>query len=171
MGFVFWARGYRVFFFPALFTPVDRKLKIYRATAKEKRASVFPFSSSTAWTVPGESRYKTAEEFTPARPSMPSRTPEQVMLEALPASVLIDSNFQVVYTHGNTRKYLGLPEGVVQLDEHLWREGVAPFDPVHADYGDCVCRGVKNSVVDSHWSSQGVGCVPENGSRRHRQPG
>jgi hypothetical protein len=34
-----------------------------------------------------------------------------LFLEALPPAVLVDRQHQVIYTHGNTGKYLQLPEG------------------------------------------------------------
>ena len=39
-------------------------------------------------------------------------TPEPLLLlEALPPSVLVDRNYQVLYTHGDTSKYLRMSEG------------------------------------------------------------
>lgn len=108
-GLLFLGTSETVGEFAELFTPVDRKWKIYRAVKGEKhypyllpsrvarRMSVEPMK-------PGE--YKIA------RPApLPARNPQEVLLEALPASVLLDGSYQVVYSHGDTRRYLGFPGG------------------------------------------------------------
>ncbi|HTY81250.1 MAG TPA: chemotaxis protein CheB [Dehalococcoidales bacterium] len=106
-GLLFLGTAETVGEFAELFVPVDRKWKIYRAEIKEKHP---PFTLPTpSWTEPVE--VKLRGKYAAAHPNQPSRTPEQVMLEALPASILVDGNYQVLYSHGDTRKYLGFPEG------------------------------------------------------------
>jgi len=106
-GLLFLGTAETVGEFSELFVPVDRKWKIYRAEIRDKHVSYT--LSHPAWQEPAE--HKETDQYRIAHPSLPSRSLQEVLLEALPASVLLDSNFQIIYSHGNTRRYLGFPAG------------------------------------------------------------
>ncbi|WP_076004990.1 chemotaxis protein CheB [Dehalogenimonas formicexedens] len=98
--------------FAELFEPVDRKWKIYKAQVKDKHLP-FPLQMRRAWKEPLAPKN---EGESIATAGLKPRTPEQVLLEALPPTVLLDSNQQVIYTHGDTRRFIGFPEGRPNLD-------------------------------------------------------
>jgi two-component system CheB/CheR fusion protein len=89
---------------PDYFTTVDSKWRIYRSINKQQ-AQHIPFASQPALWKPEDAHVLPA-----ARPPL-TQTPEWLLLEALPPSVLVNRNYQIMYTHGNTSKYLQLPEG------------------------------------------------------------
>jgi len=89
---------------PDFFTTVDSKWRIYRSVNKQMAQHVTFTSQPASWK-PGD-----AHALPVARPPY-ATAPEQLLLEALPPSVLVNRNYQVTYTHGNTSKYLQLPEG------------------------------------------------------------
>ena len=109
-GLLFLGTAESVGEFAELFAPVDKRWKIYRAKRSEKRS---PFTLSQLGILDVLPQTKTAEH---DLTSEPARSPEQVLLEALPASVLLDRNYHVLFVHGDTRKYLGLPEGKPNTD-------------------------------------------------------
>jgi two-component system CheB/CheR fusion protein len=92
------------------FEAVDRRWKIYRKkkTLNEpiyqlrERFSPHHF---TELQVPS----KDSSEAT-ARPSV-----EQMIISSMPPLVVVDRDYQVVYTHGDTSKYLHLPEGKPEM--------------------------------------------------------
>ncbi len=95
---------------PDLFATLDKKWRIYRCINRDKAAHLH---------LPGQpGRYETALAALPeVREALPQGLagiplPMQLLfLEALPPSVLLDRQYQVVYTHGSTGKYLQLPQG------------------------------------------------------------
>jgi len=89
---------------PDYFTTVDSKWRIYQSVNKHQ-AQHIPFASQ-----PASWKSEDARVLPAARPPL-TQTPERLLLEALPPSVLVNRNSQVMYTHGNTSKYLQLPEG------------------------------------------------------------
>ncbi len=107
-GILFLGTAETVGEFAELFTPVDRRWKIYRAEAKARHVP-FPLSAPEVWHE-GEEGERT-EKYKVAHPALPARSLQEVMLEAMPASVLLDGSYQVIYSHGDTRRYMGLPEG------------------------------------------------------------
>jgi len=94
--------------FAELFTPVDRRWKIYQAEAKS-RHTPFTMNPPEIWNEQEES--KSSDKYKVARPALPARPLQEVMLEAMPSSMLLDSSYQVLYSHGDTRRYVGFPEG------------------------------------------------------------
>jgi len=98
--------------FDTLFIPVDRKWKLYRVDKKSKQ---------TAYSLPENILWRETvfhggdDQFKPGSDAG-ARIPERILLEALPPSLLVDKNYQVVFTHGDTRKYLGLPQGKPRTD-------------------------------------------------------
>ena len=93
-----------------LFAPVDKKWRIYRSINKEKQPTNVDFAGRPALGEASSPKLRIIQS--PLRPGPdPAAALGQLLLEALPPSVLVDREFQVVYTHGNTGKYLQLPEG------------------------------------------------------------
>ncbi|PPD57891.1 chemotaxis protein CheB [Dehalogenimonas etheniformans] len=94
--------------FTQMFSPLDRKWKIYRVENKNQPGFFLP--SNRQWTREHPLPERLAETL-PARPFPVATPPEMVLLEALPPAVVIDDNQQVIYSHGDTRRYLGFPGG------------------------------------------------------------
>jgi two-component system, chemotaxis family, CheB/CheR fusion protein len=91
--------------FTDLFAVVDRKWRIYRCINKDT-ASL----PQTLNTLTGRELKSVKQQDTGPDQRLPV-LPEHLLLEALPPSVLIDQDYQVIFTHGETGKYLQLPEG------------------------------------------------------------
>lgn len=90
------------------FTIVDSKWRIYRAVNKQKAQHKAFADQGGPWK---------PLDAGPAVDQRPRATaPERLLLEALPPSVLLNRNYQVIYTHGNTGSYLRLPEGNPRTD-------------------------------------------------------
>ncbi|MCR4393241.1 MAG: PAS domain-containing protein, partial [Dehalococcoidales bacterium] len=98
--------------FDDLFVPLDRKWKLFRVEKKSKQ-STYSLPENISWrepAVPGrQDQFKAGLD-------TGTKLPESIMLEALPPSLLVDINYQVIFTHGDTRKYLGLPQGKPRTD-------------------------------------------------------
>jgi two-component system, chemotaxis family, CheB/CheR fusion protein len=90
--------------FNNLFATLDSKWRIYRALGKKKVLPVgFPGQPGTS----AAGALKLADtHFQPGPAAEPL-----LLLEALPPSILVDRNYQVLYTHGDTSKYLRVSEG------------------------------------------------------------
>ncbi|MBN2168837.1 MAG: PAS domain-containing protein [Actinobacteria bacterium] len=87
-----------------LFNTIDSKWRVYRSFNKQGTPHRIPIGSPAVGEPPG------AHAATPAdRLHHPAS--EQLLLEALPPSIIVSRDYQVLYTHGNTSKYLHLPEG------------------------------------------------------------
>jgi two-component system CheB/CheR fusion protein len=94
---------------PDYFTTVDAKWRIYRSVNKQQAQHlVFPGQPAVPQTA--SLKHPEAQHLPVATPPL-AQPPERLLLEALPPSVLVNRNYQVIYTHGNTSKYLQLPEG------------------------------------------------------------
>jgi two-component system CheB/CheR fusion protein len=87
-----------------LFSVVDNKWRIYKAINKQGAQRPLVAGQPVAWE---PQDIQALSEASP--PQFP--TPEQLLLEALPPSVIVNHNYEVKYTHGNTGRYLHLPEG------------------------------------------------------------
>jgi two-component system CheB/CheR fusion protein len=97
-----------------LFTAVDRKWKIYRAMPV-KRSLPIGLPGQPEWRKPEvEHRDKQEPAILPIYTQL--MTPDKMLLEALPPSVLVDDNYQLLYSHGDTRQFIGLPEGAPNTD-------------------------------------------------------
>ena len=90
--------------FSDLFATVDTKWRIYQSLGK-KKALQTKFPSQ-----PGIYKDSAVKQLETRALSRPSAEP-LLLLEALPPSVLVDRNYQVLYIHGNTSKYLQMSEG------------------------------------------------------------
>ena len=91
------------------FEIIDRKWKMYREKTKTSESG-FRFIEHPSWKEPPEATPKiTFQAHHPHEPAEPSS--ENILLEALPTAVLIDRNYQVIYTHGKTGRFMELPEG------------------------------------------------------------
>ncbi|MDP3879414.1 MAG: chemotaxis protein CheB [Dehalococcoidales bacterium] len=91
---------------PDLFTTVDSKWRIYRPVHKQGA----PHAIFTGQPALGEITDASALPLPVAKPPA-GPTSEQILLEALPPSIIVNRDYKVIYTHGNTGKYLHLPEG------------------------------------------------------------
>lgn len=89
---------------PDIFKVVDSKWRIYQSINKKNGQHLPLPGQQTAW------RPKDIDVLQPVKIPA-SVTPMQLLLEALPPSVMIDRNYQVVFTHDNTSRYLHVPEG------------------------------------------------------------
>jgi two-component system, chemotaxis family, CheB/CheR fusion protein len=90
--------------FSNLFATEDSQWRIYRALGKKK---ALPANLSNS---PGI--YETgAANLLDTRIQAGPKPELLLLLEALPPSVLVDRNYQVLYTHGDTSKYLRMSEG------------------------------------------------------------
>ena len=112
-GFLFLGTAETVGEFADNFSVVDRRWRIYKAEKKGK-PGLFPPPEFPSWQEitarrGGEMRY-------PAKTATNVRLPEQVMLEAMPPSILLDDKYQIVFTHGDTSRYIGLPQGKPSLE-------------------------------------------------------
>jgi two-component system, chemotaxis family, CheB/CheR fusion protein len=88
-----------------LFAVIDRKWRIYRCINKDIAPLPHTLNTLTGWELkPVKQPDSGPDQRVPV-------LPEHLLLEALPPSVLIDQDYQVTFTHGNTGKYLQLPEG------------------------------------------------------------
>jgi two-component system CheB/CheR fusion protein len=93
-----------------LFATLEKKWRVYRCINRDKAAHA---------QLPGPpGRYEAAlPTLLGAREALPQGSggaplPTQLLLlEALPPAVLVNRQYQVIYTHGNTGKYLQLPQG------------------------------------------------------------
>ena len=87
-----------------LFVTVDAKWRIYRALGQKKSLiSTFSYQPGIYETGAVKAGETLNASGIPAEPLL--------LLEALPPSVLVDRNFQVIYTHGDTSQYLRISEG------------------------------------------------------------
>jgi two-component system CheB/CheR fusion protein len=95
--------------FSDLFNTVDNKWRIYRGINGYTAFQHYPLRQPAAYK---EHPSASLEMHAASRPgTSDGHAPEQLLLEALPPSVLVDRAHTIVYSHGNTRKYLHLPEG------------------------------------------------------------
>jgi two-component system CheB/CheR fusion protein len=94
---------------PDYFTTVDSKWRIYRSVNKQQPQHIM-FPAQPAVPQAASSKHLETQSLPVAIPPL-AQPPDRLLLEALPPSVLINRNYQVIYTHGNTSKYLQLPEG------------------------------------------------------------
>ena len=90
--------------FTDLFNTLDTKYRIYQAKDKKKG---IPYSFSSQ---PGLSEQSGAKTSNITTQSGAQSEPVK-LLEALPPSVLVNYKHQVLYTHGDTSKYLRMSEG------------------------------------------------------------
>jgi len=94
-----------------LFAVADKKWRIYqRQGVVAPRAALAPYAPPLAVDV-------AARRPSPAQSAGARELAEQVLLEAyLPTSVLVNPEFEVLYIHGHTGKYLELPAGKASLN-------------------------------------------------------
>ena len=90
--------------FTDLFTVLDTKYRIYQAKGKKKGIPSNFLSQS------GPSLNNDVKKSNAVTQSGVKSEPFK-LLEALPPSVLVDYNHQILYTHGDTSKYLRMSEG------------------------------------------------------------
>ncbi len=78
--------------------------------------------------LPEAAEKRRREALAPAKPAANIRLPEQVMIEILPAAILLDNQYRVIFSHGDTSKYLSLPEGKPSLEiQELVRSELRAF--------------------------------------------
>ncbi|MHB1926924.1 MAG: chemotaxis protein CheB [Leptospirillum sp.] len=99
----------------ALFTPVNRKWKIYRAVRSEESANAV-MASGLTWTL--HSSGKPPEEvIRKARETNFSELTRRVLLHSYaPAAVVTDLKGEILFVHGDISKYLGLASGQPTLN-------------------------------------------------------
>ncbi len=86
------------------FIPVDSKWRIYRSINKQK-GQIITFAGKPVSLKPEDAH------ILPADKPLPVSAPDQLLLEALPPSVIVNRSYQLMFTHGNINKYLQTPEG------------------------------------------------------------
>ena len=90
--------------FSNLFTITDSQWRIYRAKGHKKNLPTSIFTSSRLY---GNSE----ENLSGTKDQTQWAVEPYLLLAALPPSILIDRKYQVLYTHGDTSKYLRISEG------------------------------------------------------------
>ena len=114
-GHLFLGNSETVGEFTDLFAAVDRKWKLYRqggAASVRQQRGIYPPPRVPA----APARWNPARRDTP-QPVAARDLAEQALLEGyIPASVLINSELQVLYIHGHTGKYLEPASGDASLD-------------------------------------------------------
>ena len=96
-----------------LFRAMDKKWRIYRNVKTRYPANV---------ELPTTIRREAGEAVEPKPPECPADQPYpvvQTLLKAMPPSVLIDSQYRILYVHGQTGHYLELKQGVPQKDASI----------------------------------------------------
>jgi two-component system CheB/CheR fusion protein len=123
-GYLFLGNSETIGEFMDLFAGVDKKWKIYQRKGEvTPRAAIAPYTPPLA----AEGAVRRASfAGEPSHPGGPRDLAEQVLLEDyVPASVLIDAKFDVLYIHGRTGKYLELAAGDARLNLlHMARQGL-----------------------------------------------
>jgi two-component system CheB/CheR fusion protein len=107
-----------------LFAGVDRRWKIYQRRGEvTPRAAIAPYMPPLRAEGAAE---RASSAGAPVHPGGARDLAEQVLLEAyVPASVLINADFDVLYIHGRTGKYLEPAAGDASLNLlHMAREGL-----------------------------------------------
>ncbi len=94
---------------PDYFTTVDSKWRIYRSINKQQKNHVL-LPGQPALPQADSLKHTEVQDLPAAKPPM-AQPPDRLLLEALPPSVLVNHKYHVMYTHGDTSKYLRLPEG------------------------------------------------------------
>lgn len=89
---------------PDYFTTIDSKWRIYRSIHNKKTLPRFHSDQLPIGKLQDNN-------ISPVLPTFKVSNPVELLLEALPPSVIIDRNYQVTYIHGNTGSFLHLPEG------------------------------------------------------------
>ncbi len=153
-GLLFLGTAETVGEFSELFGPVDRKWKIYRAEVRAKHRPAVP-AEEPVYREDLTARPK-AKSVTP-RPGAHPRSPEEMLLDALPPSVLLDSNYQMVFAHGNLRKFLGVAEG---------KPNVNILDIVHPELRPMLASGIHEAVAQQKDVIREGGSVRLNGDQQ-----
>ncbi|MEJ2740097.1 MAG: CheR family methyltransferase, partial [Dehalococcoidia bacterium] len=116
------------------FEILDRRWKLYRERTKMKGPG-FTFLNHPSWKEPPEATprytYRTQHPYDTG-----DQFPEKLLLEAMPPSVLINNDYQIIYTHGRTGKYIELPEG---------RPNMNILDLVHSELRTVLTTGLKEA--------------------------
>lgn len=93
-----------------LFSPIDKKWRVYRCI--NRTTAALGHSPGRPGQPPAlSSRLPDPYAAPPQGAADTALAAQQMLLEALPPAVLVDRRDQVLYTHGDTSKYLHLPEG------------------------------------------------------------
>ena len=123
-GYLFLGNSETIGEFMDLFGGVDKKWKIYqRKGVVTPRAALAPYTPPLA----AEDAVRRARSAgAPSHPGGARDLAEQVLLEEyVPASVLINAEFDVLYIHGHTGKYLEPAAGDASLNLlHMARQGL-----------------------------------------------
>ena len=88
------------------FDTLDRKLRIFQARADKHGIVPVPPAESYAFR-----EKEVRREPVPAAGTRPAADAEKLLVKAMPPAVLADRDLNVLYVHGETRKYLQLKEG------------------------------------------------------------
>ena len=112
-----------------LFEPISKKWRIYRrragdATAPPRARAEFPIQAPRS----GDERRPGQASAMPAPTAGVAETARELLLEDYaPAAALVDRNYEILYFHGPTHRYLRQPGGTPTLDLiALAREGLRP---------------------------------------------
>ncbi len=102
--------------FNDLFTPIDRKAKLYQRKPdfhgmRRSGPSRFLPPSGLADSVPNARDTKTANPTQPAKPSLRELTEQALLKESSPPSALVNRKGDILYLHGRTGLYLEMASG------------------------------------------------------------
>ncbi len=153
-GLLFLGTAETVGDFSELFLSVDRRWKIYRAENKTRRPPAL-MAEEPSWREQVISRPK--EKDASPRPGAKARSYEETLLDALAPSVLLDSNSQMLFAHGNLRKFLGVAPGTPNANI---------LDMVHPELRAMLASGLHEAAAQQKEVVREGGAVKLNGDRQ-----
>jgi len=139
-----------------LFTPLDKKYKIFQANINIKIAhrSIMMPEQKHLITNKEETSFSKKQEL-PLKELV-----EQAILQKISlVAILIEKNGDIVYLHGSTRKYLEIPQGKIgvnnifsMLDESIKTEVLKGLEKVKKDKFAVNCNNL-NVKIDGHYEN------------------
>jgi two-component system CheB/CheR fusion protein len=137
--------------FSDLFTVIDGKWRIYQSGGKKKGLEANSLGQPGGYSARAVNLFETHAQAGPAADPL-------LLLEALPPSVLIDQNYQVIYTHGDTSKYLRMSEG--RPSSSLLHLAKPELESVLATLLHQASKGQKEAVSENFQVRQHGGIQP-----------
>ncbi|MDZ7838437.1 MAG: PAS domain-containing protein [Actinomycetota bacterium] len=107
-GLLFMGTAETVGKFTEVFNPLDRKWKIYESYKKVKNLPQDVIKPPIIKKINQHINHK--------QKASNGMDPKKLLLQALPPSLLLDSNYNISYIHGDVSKYLRLSEGVPKIN-------------------------------------------------------
>jgi two-component system, chemotaxis family, CheB/CheR fusion protein len=108
-GILFLGTAETVGEFSEYFDVIDNKWKIYRSKKTNHKGTLYNLLKKEVWKMPSKAMIEKNKPGLQDVSDEPSY--EHRLLEALPPALLLDDSYNLIFTHGNTSKYLLMPEG------------------------------------------------------------